>query len=103
MFIIIISDCYCITLNGINAQIMNVSQMIAHKVQNTALGGGAIAIKIMIINIKPCFNKERTKTLLKYFSPDFERIHDINYKRNTKEEKRTPNIVLISFQTFYAE
>lgn len=37
MFIIIISDCYCITLNGINAQIMNVSQMIAYKVQNTAL------------------------------------------------------------------
>ena len=36
VFIIIISDCYCITLNHINAQIMSVSQIIAHEVKNTS-------------------------------------------------------------------
>ena len=36
VFIIIISDCYCITLNGINAQIISVSQIIAHEVKSTS-------------------------------------------------------------------
>lgn len=53
----------------------------------------------MIINSQPCFNKERTKTLLKYVSLDFQRIYDTNYKKITEEKKKIP----YCFQTLYTE
>lgn len=47
----------------------------------------------MIINTKPCFNKEEQNTL-KIFFLDFERIHDTNYKRIT-EQGKTLNILFV--------